>query len=76
MELDVTKISGKNGIKNITEKLDTLYKKDRAKVTFDAFERFQRPQEMAMKDFIIEFEIFLAETKSYGTTMSEDILSY
>ena len=29
LELHITKISGKNGIKNITEKLDTLYKKDR-----------------------------------------------
>ena len=34
MELDVTKISGKNGIKNITEKLDTLYKKDRIYLKF------------------------------------------
>lgn len=79
LELDVADLKGKEGVKNIIKKLDTLYKKDKIQVAYDAydaFERFQRSSDMLMKDFIIEFERLLSKTKSYGTTMSEDILAY
>ena len=79
LELEVKNISGKEGVKNITTKLDTLYKKDIAQVAYEAydkFERFQRPADMSMKDFVIEFERLVSKTRSHGTAMSEDILAY
>ena len=79
LELDVGNIKDTNGVKNIIEKLDSLYKKDEAQVAYEAydnFERFQRPSSMSIKDYIIEFERRLSKTKSLGTNMSEDILAY
>ena len=67
LELPVADIKGSDGVKNITTKLDTLYKKDEAQLGYEAydnFEKFQRSPSMSMKDFIIEFERLLWKTKS------------
>ena len=79
LELDVENISGESGIDNIIKKLDSLYKKDTVQVAYEAydkFERFKRPENMSMKNFIIEFERLVSKTKSHGMSMSEDILAY
>ena len=43
---------------------------------YDNFERFKRPSDMSVSDYINEFERLLNKTKQYGTTTSTDALAY
>ena len=79
LELDVAKISSDTGVAELLKKLDELYLADKVQTAYeayDAFEKFHRPAEMSMSNFIIEFERLLNKTKHYGTIMSSDILAY
>lgn len=79
LELEPEQIGAVDGVQTIVKKLDTLYKKDETQMAYEAydnFEKFQRPHEMSMKDFIIEFERLLSKTKSHGTQLSENVLAY
>ena len=79
LELEVKDINCDDGVKNVLAKLDTLYVRDKVQTAYEAydrFEKFQRNSEMSMSDFMIEFERLLSKTKSFGTTMSSDLLAY
>ena len=79
LELDIEKIGSETGVDHVTSKLNTLYSRDKIQTayeSYDRFEKFQRSPDMSISDFIIEFERLLSKTKSYGTTMSSDILAY
>ena len=59
LELDVAKISAADGVKTIIEKLDGLYLKDKTQSAFeayDAFEKFRRPSDMTIGEYINQFE--------------------
>lgn len=78
-ELDVSKISAKDGVKNIMEKLDGLYLRDKTQSAFeayDAFEKFCRPSEMSISEYINQFERLKSKTESYKTQLSTDVLAY
>ena len=78
-ELDVDEINSDNGVKNIAACLDRLYLKDKtqtANETYDSFERFRRPDDMTISDYINEFERLLNKIKRYGSDMSTDIPAY
>ena len=58
IELEVADINHADGLKNIIQKLDKLYLKDKTQAAYeryDCFERFRRPSEMSMTDYINEF---------------------
>ena len=79
LELAVAEINCEKGVENVIKKLDSIYVRDKVQTAYEAydkFERFQRTPDMSMSDFIVEFERLLTKTKSYGTTMSSDILAY
>ena len=79
LELEVAEISAEDGVEKIIKKLDSLYQEDKVQTAYEAydkFEKFQRPSEMAISDFIIEFERLQCRTKHYGMTMSSPILAY
>ena len=79
LELEIDDVAADGGVKLIIDKLDKLYLKDKAQSAYEAydrFEKFQRTSGMHIKDFIFEFEKLLSKSKSYGTTMSSDILAY
>ena len=79
LELDVSKISAKDGVKTIIEKLDSLYLKDKTQSAFeayDSFEKFRRPSEMTINEYINQFERLKAKTESYKTQLSTDVLAY
>ena len=76
LDLDIDQLSNHNGVKIITDKLDTLYLKDKAQMAYEAydkFEKFHRPADMSIKDYVNEFERLLNKTKSYGTSISTDV---
>lgn len=79
LELEVNDISGDEGVKNIISKLNTLYLKDKTQSAYEAydiFEKFRRPSDMSITEYINEFERLHSKTKHYGTEMSTDILAY
>ena len=79
LELEVKAISAETGVKAITDKLDSLYLKDKvqsAYEAYDSFEKFKRPEDMSISQYLNEFERLMVKTKSYGTSMSSDILAY
>ena len=77
LELDVKEINCDSGAENIIKCLDKLYLKDKTQTAFETYEKFEkyrRPTEMTVSDFINEFERLLNKTKQYGSNMSSDIL--
>ena len=79
LELDPAKIKAKDGVDEIISCLDDLFKKDKTQSAFEAleaFEGYKRPKDLPMADFCNEFERLYNKTKTYGTTLSEDVLAY
>ena len=79
LNLDIKEIKAKNGVENIVKALNRLYLKDKLQMayeTYDAFEKFRRPEKMSIKEYINEFECLLNKTKKYGSSMFSDILAY
>ena len=78
LNLDIKEIKAKNGVESIVKALNKLYLKDKLQMayeTYDAFEKFRRPEKMSIKEYINEFERLLNNTKKYGSSMSSDILA-
>ena len=79
LELSEGEIASANGVKNIIDHLDKLFKKDETLQKYqalEAFETYHRPTNTTIQEFLIEFEKRYNKTKSYGTTMSDDLLAY
>ena len=79
LELPVEKLNCDDGVKNLINQLNKLYLKDKTQLAYeayDSFEKFRRPENMKMSDYVNEFERLLNKTKQYGSEMSEDILAY
>ena len=59
LDKDVNGASDGSGVTKVKEKLDSLWKEDENLEAFSAYERFEqfcRPQDMNIKDYIIQFE--------------------
>ena len=59
LELNVSKLTDKDGVKNVISKLDKRlggYQSITAYAAYENFEHFQQSPEMNMKDFINKFE--------------------
>ena len=79
LELETEKIKAKDGVENIIVCLDKLFKKDKTQSAFEAleaFEGYKRPKDLCIADFCNEFERLYNKTKTYGTTVSDDVLAF
>ena len=79
LELDIDVISADDGVENIIGRLDKLYLKDKTQSAYECyenFEKFRRPKNMSMVDYINEFERLKCKTKQHGLEMSSGILAY
>ena len=79
LELDEALITSDDGVKHITKRLDSLFKKNELLKKYEAleaFENYKRSNSTSVQEFLNEFTQRYNKTKSYGTTMSEDILAY
>ena len=66
-------------MKNTAAFLDRLYLKDKTQTAYEArgsFERFRRPDDMTISDYINGSERLLNKIKRYGSDMSTDIIAY
>lgn len=67
------------GLKKVIDKLETIYIKDKAEASYEAYESFEslrRKDDETIGEFVERFQCALRRTKSYGTVMSDDLLAY
>ena len=79
LELEVSDISGVSGVANVIKKLDSIFERDAIQVAYecyDQFERYRRPENMSMSEYINEFDRLHNKTEAHGSSMSENILAY
>ena len=79
LELDVSKLTDKDGVKNVMSKLDTVYLEDTnqsAYAAYENFEYFQRSPEMNMKGFINEFERLYNKIRVFNMELPDGVLAY
>lgn len=79
LELPQDQIACSEGVKNILTKLDNLYKKDKTQSAFEALEDFEglkRTEGQSIKDFCNQFDLAYNKAKTYGTTLSTDVLAF
>ena len=80
LELEEDKIDCNDALKNVLARLDKLYLKDETLTKYQAledFESYKRPQNFPIVDYnIIQFDKHYHKIKSYGTTISEDLLAF
>ena len=79
LEIDDAEITGENAVVAIINILNHLFKKD-STITkyqpFESFMTFKRLSAMSIQVFLNELDEHLFKTKTYGKTMSDDILAY
>ena len=79
LEIDDAEITEENGEVAIINILNHLFKKDSTITKYQAFKSFmtfKRLSAMSIQVFLNELYKHLFKTKTYGKTMSDDILAY
>ena len=79
LELHTDVISEKDGVSKIIKRLNKIYRKGELSQKYnalEAFETYKRKGSTSIRDFLTEFEKHLHKTRTYGTTMSDDLLAY
>ena len=79
LEIDLEKLASDDGVKNLVAALDELYLVDEtcsAYEAYEAFEKFVRPSEMTISDYIIHFERLYNKAKSHSMEIHEGVLAY
>ena len=79
LELDVSKLTDKDGVKNVISNLATLYLEDTnqsANAAYDNSEHFQRSPEMNMKDFISELERLYNKIRVFDMELPDGVLAH
>ena len=79
LEMSAAEIKTANGLDAIVAKLDTLWKEDENLEAFNAYERFEkfkRPSDMSVNDYIIAFERLNNKLAATDTTLPEGVLAY
>lgn len=78
-EIKSSDILSENGATLIIECLSKLYKKDESRYeydTFGAFIKFQRPANMTIPEYLVEFNLRYQKFKSYAGKLPESVLGY
>ena len=79
LDIHTDVISGKDGVSKIIKRLNKIYRKGELSQKYNALEEFEIYKgkgSTSIRDFLMEFEKHLHKTRTYGTTMSDDLLAY
>ena len=79
LEVEVDDLNKDDGVEKVLAKLDNLFLKDKlqlAYTSYDNFEKFRRPSDMSMADYVAEFERLYNKAKVYEMVLPEGILAY
>ena len=69
----------KEGLKHVFDCLDKLYLKDSTCLAYEAYEEFEkfiRPSDMKISDYIIKFEQLYSKAKNHSMTVSDGAVAY
>ena len=78
-EVTPDKLKEKTGLANVFTCLDKIYLKDSTCLAYEAyeeFERFVKPAEMKISDYIIKFEQLYSKAKNLNMTISDGAVAY
>ena len=79
LEMEAAQLNEDDGLTKLFTKLDELFKEDKAQaalICYDKFERYSRPSEMSITDYLIEFERMTAQLKDHDILLPEPVLAY
>ena len=79
LELDTAVLNSEDGMKNLYEKLDTVFLEDINQSAFRAYETFEgyrRPPETSLGDFLINFGRHAAKLKDFNILLPEPVLAF
>ena len=79
LEMSPTDLNEEDGLSKLYSKLDKLFKENENKAaleTYDQFERYSRPSEMTIADYLIEFDMMTAQLKLHKIICPEPVLAY
>ena len=79
LELDTAVLNSEDGMKNLYEKLDTLFLEDINQSAFRAYETFEnyrRPPGTSLEDFLIDFGQHVARLKDFNILLPEPVLAF
>ena len=73
------KLQVEDGMKNVIEALDKIYKEDDSSYIYRSLKKFEtyvRPKDMALTSYISEFEKIVSEMESYKIDMPDCAIAY
>ena len=73
------KLQSDDGMKNVIDALDKIYKEDDSAYVYRALKKFEtyvRPKDMPLSSYISEFNKMISEMESYKITMPDCALAY
>ena len=79
LELVTAVLNSEDGMKNLYEKLDTLFLEDINQSAFRAYETFEsyrRPPGTSLEDFLIDFGRHVAKLKDFNILLPEPVLAF
>jgi hypothetical protein len=79
LELDPSLLNADDGMKVLIGKLDTLFQEDKnqaALMAYDKFEQYMRPDDLSVKEYLVEFKRLTIKLKDYNITLPEPVLAY
>ena len=79
LEIDTLELNTDDGLAKFYLKLDEFFKEDSnqaALVAYDNFEKYIRPPDMSITDYLNEFDRMTAKLKVYKITLPEPVLAY
>ena len=78
-EVAVEKLKDKSGLDNLIKCLDKLYLKDETCSAYEAYEEFDKfikPHDMKINEYIIKFEQLYGKAKSHRMEIHDGVLAY
>ena len=79
LNMDLEKLTAKDGVVNLIDTLDRMYLKDESSQAYEAyesFEKFVRPSNMTIADYVIKFEQLYFKAKSFDMEILDGVLAY
>ena len=79
LEMDPATLNENDGLSKLYTKLDELFQEDKtqaALICYDKFERYSRPSDMSITDYLVEFERMIEKLKVYEIALPQPVLAY
>lgn len=78
-ELSIENLSAEDGVKKLTDFMDTIFKKDELSEAYEVyteFDRFRRSKVNSMEDYVTEFEKLYHKSKKFKMELPQPVLAF